>query len=279
MNAKDVVAKYTSQPTDVLIAETLLITSLGDKTLRLREASAANLGYTRGGLYLDSARSLIRYIMANEREISWRKGAYDVFLPVREIAYRNSEYLPDDAAIELDSIVAAIEGAKYLAKDAEILWHFYAVSLDRSAHFFGKAARKLGIDIAQSPSEIKYLGIIRAFRNHIEHRDKAINSLAGPDWLTMFEDSKDGISFGYNRTPNGEIKFKSSWGDLKDEELIMPANNDGFLEFQAMMERTNESIISACTEKLTLHFADHPESLPNIEHVGNLMSETLTDIH
>ncbi len=76
MDALDqVITAYRSQPTDRLISDVIILTS--DEVIdALRQAKAATLGYSRSSYYLDTARSLMRQMMADVDEISWRMDAY-----------------------------------------------------------------------------------------------------------------------------------------------------------------------------------------------------------
>lgn len=71
-----IMVAYEALPTDQLVADIVIYTHDGERSLHW--TAAAVLDYSRGGLYLDTARTLITQILEDASEISWREGAYEV---------------------------------------------------------------------------------------------------------------------------------------------------------------------------------------------------------
>lgn len=265
---EQVMAAYRNLPTDQLISDTVILTS-DDGMDALRRAGAATLGYSRGSYYLDTARSLMRQIIEDAHEISWRMDAYNAIFSDLEADGCRTE----TTGKRIEKAVKERLGAQYLSLHAEILWHFYSVSLQHAWHFMENCAKAVDPTFAFTGNEEHYLTIIQAFRNHMEHRDKAARSTRSKDWQSMSREEKDAFQLGYRRDWQNNIFFIPATGPLQGQEQQMPVNPAGFQRFETLLIAAYERLKCACIRKLEQYFANHPDELPPLDQIG----KTLTD--
>lgn len=270
-----VMNRFGEQPTEILLAESIIYTNDDPSDLTLRKAAAAAMGYSRAGLYIDAARSLLEQILADAAEISWRKQAYDLFMPILQSRYSLNNMMTEELRADLAAVVSLIEGAKYLSKDAELVWHLYAVCLDRSRYFMENSIRWVDPCFVFTEEEANYAKILRAFRNHLEHRDKALSSVSGADWETFTDAEKDAITIVYRKNIENEVLFYSNDKDFRGMELSMPLNQVGFSTHQNLIERMHNQIKEASLQNLSHHFKQNPNELPDVEVVGTLITDDL----
>lgn len=268
-----VMAAYRKLPTDQLVSDTIIHTR--DDADAIRWAAAAVLGFSRSGYYLDTARSLMDQLMQDATEISWRMNAYDLMFGDLKQRYH-------DGQRPLAGVERATNfrlGAQYLTIFAEVLWHFYAVSLQRSWHFMANSAR--GVDPAFAPTtgEANYLELIRAFRNHMEHRDKATRDIGSHDWQSMSKAEQHTITVGYRRDYQNNIRFVPvEKGPLVGKEQKMPINPVGFERFETMLIAAYERLKHTCLGQLEQHFLAHPDQLPSLDQVGGTLTDSMEPV-
>ncbi|MGI8482662.1 MAG: hypothetical protein ACR2OU_00170 [Thermomicrobiales bacterium] len=268
MSALDEILEvYREQPTDNLISDTIIISGEGGLD-SLRRARAATLGYSRAGYYLDTARSLMRQMMEDTQEIAWRMDAYALFAEDQRDDL--SDKILEDLATKA---VKAKQVARYLSIQAEIFWHFYVASLQHAWYFMQHCAQAVDPEFSFAPEGLKYLTLIRAFRNHMEHRDKAAGDLTSGDWQSMSRIDREKVLLGYRRDRHNNIHFVPINGPLGGIPQQMPMNPEGFEKFESMFIDSYERLRDSCIQRLEQYLSEHPEKTPNFDQVGG----TLTD--
>lgn len=274
MDALDqVITAYRSQPTDRLISDVIILTS--DEGIdALRQAKAATLGYSRSGYYLDTARSLMRQMMTDVDEISWRMDAYALMFGELNRDHSSIEEFHEKAGQTERTKL----GALCLSVQAEIFWHFYAASLQHAWYFMKHCTQAIDAAFVFKPEEQDYLTLIQAFRNHMEHRDKAAGDVASDDWPSMSRDEQKSTILGYRRDRENNISFVPATGLLKGTSQKMPMNPDGFDRFETMFIDIYERLRTACITKLKTYFLEHPDKLPSPDQVGGTLTEHLTPV-
>jgi len=268
-----VMTAYRELPTDQLVSDTIIRTR--DDADAVRWAAAAVLGFSRSGYYLDTARSLMDQLMKDAREISWRMNAYDLMFDELEQRYRDGQR----PLAGVERSVKLRFGAQYLTIFAEVLWHFYAVSLQRSWHFMANSARVVDSAFAPTTDEANYLELIRAFRNHMEHRDKATRDISSHDWRSMSKDEQHTVTVGYRRDQQNNIRFVPvEKGPLVGKEQRMPINPAGFERFETMLIAAYERLKHTCLGQLEQHFLAHPDQLPSLDQVGGTLTDSMEPV-
>jgi len=265
-----IMAAYQDLPTDQLISDTIFLTRESDED-NDRWAAAAVLGYSQGGLYLDTARTLLRQIFEDAKEISWRMEAYEV---VRAEVEAGSAH-PDISIQEIAVAANHGQGAMYLHQVGEVLWHYYVISLQHAWHFLANSARIIDPGFTATPTEEAWLELIRSFRNHMEHRDKAVRDISSEDWRSMSRASKNAFELGYRRDAGNNIAFVPIGGPNKGQELQMPINQAGFEQAARFCQGIHLRVQKACLRRLFEQFAAHRDTIPPLDQVGGTMTEIL----
>jgi len=263
-------------PTDALISDTIILVPRDDLNEPVRWAAAAVLGFSRGGYYLDTARSLMEQVMKDATEISWRMQAFA--LAFDEVS--RGGWPP--AAWQEARLTAAANlktGAQNLSVYAEILWHFYAVSLQHAWYFMENSAKAIDPTFARTTDEAAYVDLIQAFRNHMEHRDKATRDIDSHDWRSMSRGEQHTVTVGYRRDQENSILFVPvEKGPLVGKEQKMPMNPAGFERFETMLISAYERLRRTCLEQLEQHFLAHPDLLPPLDQVGRTLSDSMEPV-
>lgn len=265
-------AAYAKLPIDKLIADTVTYTHEGEAASHW--AAAAVLGYSRGGLYLDTARSLIEQILADASEISWRMGAYDVVKPTI------GGVLMNPFAVQLSSelVVEAVthqQGALHLRRMAEVLWHFYASSLKHAWYFLKNSAQIVDPSFTPTRDEAEWIAIVMTFRNHMEHRDKAVSNLSSRDWQSMSREDQDVFELGYRLDTDGNVLYVPVEGKWKGQVQRMPINQTGFDHAESICQGIWRRIQPKCLQRLDQYFTAHPGEIPALDQVGMTMSDVI----
>jgi hypothetical protein len=232
----ELIEAYRALPTDQLVAESILLTC--DPVAGPRLAGAAVLGFTRAGQYVDTARGLIDQIVLNAEQMSWHMEAYSVIRDGMGTDYDGSPL----AQREVARAAYHHRGAVALSVRSEVHWHLYAACLDRSWHFMLNSAKHFDPSFALKPVQEHYIETIRAFRNHLEHRDKAVWDSNSEDWASMSRSGEDWFEIGYRRDNRNRILFTPLTGRFQGTTLKMPMSQDGFLEFKNINVYTYERL-------------------------------------
>ncbi len=266
-----VMAKYRALPTDDLIAESILYTN--DPETGPRLAGAAVLGFTRSGQYVDTARGLIDQIVNNADQVSWHMSAYSVILDAIGKDYDRSPL----AIREMSKAVSHQRGAMTLSLRAEVHWHLYAECL-RAWYFMLNSAQHFDPGFTLKPAQQDYIVTIREFRNHLAHRDKAISNINSPDWRLMSRSGDDWYEIGYQRDNRNRIRFSPVSGPLKGRTLRMPMSQEGFQRFKNIIAYTYERLERLALDRLTRQFVDRSETMPAVDQVGMLASDSIEPV-
>jgi len=241
---RQVMKEYRGITTDNLLADTLIRTS-GDPDAPMR-AAAATLGFTRSAQYMDAARSLMHQIMDEAEEIAWNMEAYERILGELR---RHGQRTPT-SNIQIKAAVKFNLGGKTLSVHAELLWHFYALSLQHVWHFMLNSLHAIDPIYTPAKDVLDYLEIIRLFRNHMEHRDKATANITSADWLTMSKQDSHSATVGYERDQDNNITFvvTDKKNPLDGTTQKMPVNPKGFERFETMIITVYQQISENCLE-------------------------------
>lgn len=271
---ESILSRFAELPTDELIAETLIWTT--DRTEKnMKAAVAASIGHSRGGLYLDAARSLVRQIELEVQEVSWRMEAAAVLEPQLRQKVNQLNQLPEDLVNEIEAFGKLKYAANYQMKNQEILWHFYMTSIDKSRHYMINSLRQIDPNFKLDPKTEWLFETIRQFRNHIEHRDKAIQNLDSKDWQTMSKSDHHKVSFGYEMIATNVIRFFTP--DRKEEyrEYKISISEDSFEAFAKIVQNLHSTIRGKCLSRLSSFFVSRPQSIPELSEIGTLVTESI----
>jgi hypothetical protein len=262
-------AAYARLPIDQLVSDAVVYTTGSDN--EIKQAAAAVFGINRGGLYLDSARGLIAQIEADVREVSWRMPAY-------EAIWSSAAQRPTYDRREVVHAVSHQQAAFYLHQVAEILWHLYAVSLHRARYFMENCATIIDPRFKLTPLQDDWAETIRTFRNHMEHRDKAMRDISSRDWQSMSHESREAFVLGYRLDTERNVFYVPSDGRWKDQERRMPVNQAGFDQATVVIQEIHDHVKKASMKRLKRYFAAYPETMPSIDQVGKTMREVMEPI-
>lgn len=264
-----VMAAFSALPTEQLVAESLILANDSESGLRL--AGAAVFGFSRSGQYIDTARGLIDQILANADQISWHMDGYSVIFDRLREDYDASPL----AERELEKAASHEEGAKALSLRSEIHWHLYAECLHRAWYYMRNSRMYFDPDFAVKPTQQNYIEIVRAFRNHMTHRDKAVSVSDSADWRSMSRSAEGWHHIGYRRDRMNRIEFSPVDGPFKGRTVKMPMNEEGFRRFKNIIADTYEDLRRSCLDRLRRQFTHHPETMPAVDQVGTLSRDVL----
>jgi uncharacterized protein (DUF1778 family) len=233
-------------------------------------AAAAVLGFSRAKFYIDTARSLMDQIMNEAEEIDWNLRSYDDLMQSLRKERRPTQIT--EAKMQMAAKYRL--GSHALSVHAEVLWHFYASSLQHAWHFLNNCVTIVDPQFSTDDGVKDYLDLIRAFRNHMEHRDKATLNINSGDWKSMSNREQHSVTVGYRRDHRNNIIFvPMGKGPLAGKQQKMPINPEGFLKFQKIIDSIYEHLGEVCIERLESYFIAHPDDLPREDQVGGTMNE------
>lgn len=265
-----VMIAYRQLPLDNLVSDTLVLTS--QEADPILGAASASFGFSRAKFYIDNARSLMNQILSEAEEIDWNMSVYGDLLA--GLPRKRRQATMTSAIIEM--AVKYRSGANLLSVHSELLWHYYALSLQHAWHFLENCVKIVDEDYERDSCDNSYVELIRAFRNHMEHRDKATLNLSSADWKSMSRRDQHNVIVGYKRDHKNNILFMPTGkGPLVGAQQLMPMNLEGFERFEKMVTRLYEHLRDTCINKLGSHFDLFPDEIPPLDRVGDTLSEQM----
>ena len=241
---------YRKTSIDNTISDAIILTSTDED--RLFRAGAAVLGFSRSKHYVDVASTLIEQIGRETAGINWYSKAIDDF--TGELSPANPKR--SDYSLTADAASKLKVGSMVLSLHQEVMWHFYAQSLTHSWHFLVNSFAQVVPSMTVSEPDKQWLNLTIAFRNHMEHRDKAVANVASGDWDSMREIRANSLVIGYKLDQVGNIRFTPMRKPLIGVPQTFPMNRSGFIDFRARIDRMYEELRHQCCDNLERFFKE-----------------------